>query len=299
MTCRPTGYGILVGVDGSVASDAAIRFATHEAVLHQAPLTLMHVLSPIPEWGAPSMHSEVTAAWEDNARHIVEQARKTTAATSGESALLDVRTEIAYSTAATAASVLVDASSQAQLIVVGSRGMGAVGRFVLGSVSSALVQQARCPVAVIHDDVGLANDKAPILVGVDGSPASEAAIALAFDEASRRRVQLVALHSWSDVGVFPVLGMDWRGYESRGAQLLAKSLAGGQTRFPDVQVQRRLVCDKPARWLIEESQHAQLVVVGSHRRSRLPGITLGSVSSALAHATRTPLIIHRTGGIND
>src|ERR1700761_756469 len=140
MTCRVTSYGILAGVDGSVASDAAIRFATREAVLRQAPLTLMHVLSPIPEWGAPSMHSEVTAAWEDNARHIVEQARKTTAATSGESALLDVRTEIAYSTAASAASVLVDASAQAQLIVVGSRGMGALGRLVLGSVSNALVQ---------------------------------------------------------------------------------------------------------------------------------------------------------------
>ena len=299
MTCRVTSYGILAGVDGSVASDAAIRFATREAVLRQAPLTLMHVLSPIPEWGAPSMHSEVTAAWEDNARHIVEQARKTTAATSGESALLDVRTEIAYSTAASAASVLVDASAQAQLIVVGSRGMGALGRLVLGSVSNALVQHARCPVAVIHDDAGLANDNAPILVGVDGSPASEAAIALAFDEASRRRVQLVALHAWSDVGVFPVLGMDWRDYETRGAQLLAKSLADGQARFPDVQVQRRLVCDKPSHWLIEESQQAQLVVVGSHRRGRLPGITLGSVSSALAHSTRTPLIIHRTGGIND
>lgn len=299
MTCLPTSYGILVGVDGSVTSDAAIRFATREAVLREAPLTLMHVLSPIPQWGAPSMHPEVSAAWEDNARHIVEQARKSTVATSAESALLDVRTEIAYSTAATAASVLIGASSQAQMIVVGCRGMGTVGRLVLGSVSSALVQHARCPVAVIHDDDGLVSDKAPVLVGVDGSLASEAAVALAFDEASRRRVRLVALHAWSDVGVFPILGMDWRDYETRGAQLLAKSLAGGQARFPDVQVQRRLVCDKPAHWLIEESQQAQLVVVGSHGRGRLPGIRLGSVSSALAHSTRTPLIIHRTGDVNE
>jgi nucleotide-binding universal stress UspA family protein len=299
MTCLPTSYGILVGVDGSVTSDAAIRFATREAVLLEAPLTLMHVLSPIPDWGAPSMHPEVTAAWEDNARHIVEQAREATVVTSGESALLDVRTEIAYSTAATAASVLIGASSQAQMIVVGCRGMGTVGRLVLGSVSSALVQHACCPVAVIHDDDGLANDKAPVLVGVDGSLASEAAVALAFDEASRRRVRLVALHAWSDVGVFPILGMDWRDYETRGAQLLAKSLAGEQARFPDVQVQRRLVCDKPAHWLIEESQQAQLVVVGSHGRGRLPGIRLGSVSSALAHSTRTPLIIHRTGDVNE
>ena len=195
MTCLPTSYGILVGVGGSVASDAAIRFATREAILREAPLTLMHVISPIPEWGAPSMHPEIAAAWEDNARHVVEQARKTTVAASGESALVDVRNEIAYSTAATAVCALIDASSRAQMIVVGSRGMGAAGRFVLGSVSSGLVQHARCPVAVIHDDDGSADDKAPVLVGVDGSPAAEAAVALAFDEASRRRVHLVALHA--------------------------------------------------------------------------------------------------------
>ena len=245
------------------------------------------------------MHPEVASGWEDNARHIFEQAQKTTVAASDELALLDVSTQVAYSTAATAASVLIGVSSQAQMIVVGSRGMGAVGRFVLGSVSSALVQHACCPVAVIHDDDGSANDEAPVLVGVDGSPASEAAIAMAFDEASRRGVQLVALHAWSDVGVFPILGMDWRDYETHGAQLLTKALAGWQARFPDVQVQRRLVCDKPAHWLIEESQQAQLVVVGSHGRGRLSGIMLGSVSSALAHSTRTPLIIHRTGGVNE
>lgn len=295
MTCLPTSYGILVGVDGSVASEAAIRFATREAVLREASLTLMHVISPIPDWGAPSMRLEIAAAWEANARHVVEQARKTTVATSVESALTDVRTEIAYSTAATAVSALIGASSRAQMTVVGSRGMGAVGRFVLGSVSSGLVQHARCPVAVIHDDDGSANDKAPVLVGVDGSPASDAAIALAFDEASRRGVHLVALHAWSDVGVFPILGMDWRDYETQGAQLLADRLAGWQAQFPDVQVQRRLVCDKPAHWLIEESQRAQLVVVGSHGRGGFPGMLLGSVGSALVHSIRTPLIIHRTG----
>ena len=128
------------------------------------------------------------------------------------------------------------------------------------------------------------------LVGVDGSPASEGATELAFDEASRRGVQLVALRAWSDVGVFPILGMNWRDYESQGAELLAE-----QEQYPDVQVQRRLVCDKPAHWLIEESQRAQLVVVGSHGRGGFPGMLLGSVSSALAHSVKSPLIIHRTG----
>lgn len=207
----------------------------------------------------------------------------------GESASPDVCTEVVHSTVV---SMLIGASSRAQIIVVGSRGMGALGRFLLGSVSSALVQHAHCPVAVIHDDDGSADDKAPVLVGVDGSPASEGATELAFDEASRRGVDLVALHAWSDVGVFPILGMDWREYETQGAEILAERLAGWQEQYPDLQVQRRLVCDKPAHWLIEESQHAQLVVVGSHGRGGFPGMLLGSVSSAVTHSVKSPLIIH-------
>jgi nucleotide-binding universal stress UspA family protein len=185
------------------------------------------------------------------------------------------------------------------MVVVGSNGMGAVGRLVLGSVSDAVARRAHCPVAVIHDNGGSADADAPVLVGVDGSPSSERALQLAFDEASHRKVQLVALHAWSDVGVFPVLGMDWRDYETNGAQLLARQLAHWQAQFPDVRVQGRLVCDKPAKWLIEDSEKAQLVVVGSHGRGGgLPGMLLGSVSSAVAHATRTPLIIHRAQGVN-
>lgn len=121
--------------------------------------------------------------------------------------------------------------------------------------------------AIIHSGNGATPDSdAPVLVGIDGSPASEAATALAFDEASRRRVDLVALHAWTDLGMFPVLGMDWREREKREAEVLAERLAGWQEQYPDVRVHRSLVCDKPARWLLEHSEQAQLVVVGSHGR---------------------------------
>jgi nucleotide-binding universal stress UspA family protein len=101
---------------------------------------------------------------------------------------------------------LVDASRDAQMVVVGSRGTGTFGRQLLGSVSSGLVHHARCPVALIHDAHNAqppGNDAAPALLGIDGSPASESATSLAFDEASRHGVGLVALHAWSDVGAFP------------------------------------------------------------------------------------------------
>lgn len=136
------------------------------------------------------------------------------------------------------------------------------------------------------------DDTAPVLVGVDGSPASEDATALAFDEASRRGVDLVALHAWSDV-VYPALGMDWQGYEEEGREVLAQRLAGWQERYPDVRVQRRVVCDQPARWLVDLSDQAQLVVLGSHGRGGFAGLVLGSVASRVAQSAKAPTIVAR------
>jgi len=138
------------------------------------------------------------------------------------------------------------------------------------------------------------DSSSPVLLGVDGSPASEGATALAFDEASRRGVGLVALHAWSDVGVFPVLEVDWDAYEQEGRELLAQRLAGWQEQYPDVDVQRRIVCDRPARWLIDEAKKAQLVVVGSRGRGGFKGMLLGSVSTAVAESAAPPVIVVRS-----
>ena len=285
-------YGILVAVDGSSESDAAVRWATDEAVLHHAPITLAHVVVPVvTSWPVRSLQGEFNQWQEDNARQVLDQAEKMVRAGRDESALPDVRTEILHDYDVPA---LVAASKQAQMVVVGSRGLGAVGRAVLGSVSSGLVHHARCPVAIVHADQARAPDRtSPVLLGIDGSPASEAATALAFDEASRRRVDLVALHAWSDVGVFPIVGMDWHEHEDEGHEVLGERLAGWQEQYPDVHVRRRIVCDKPARWLIEESQQAQLVVVGSHGRGGFPGMLLGSVGSAVAQGAKAPVIVVR------
>jgi nucleotide-binding universal stress UspA family protein len=132
-----------------------------------------------------------------------------------------------------------------------------------------------------------------VLLGIDGSPASEAATAFAFDAASRRKVDLVALHAWSDVGVFPVVGMDWHEYEDEGHEVLAERLAGWQEQYPDVHVRRRIVCDRPARWLIDESKRALLVVVGSRGRGGIANMLLGSVSTAVAESAAAPVVVVR------
>jgi nucleotide-binding universal stress UspA family protein len=101
----------------------------------------------------------------------------------------------------------------------------------------------------------------------------------------------VALHAWSDVGVFPILGMDWHTYEQEGHEILGERLAGWQERYPDVHVQRRIVCDRPARWLVDESRKAQLVVVGSRGRGGVPAMLLGSVSTAVAESASAPAVV--------
>jgi nucleotide-binding universal stress UspA family protein len=283
--------GILVGVDGSAESEVAIRWAAYEAVLRDLPLTLMHVIAPVVvSWPVASLQASFDESQQNNARDVIEQAQKIVLASAGESGPPVVRTEVRR---AGVAPTLVSASKDAFMVVVGSRGLGAIGRALLGSVSASLVRHARCAVAVMRgDDAHVSDSTAPVLLGIDGSPASEAATAFAFEEASRRGVDLVTLHAWSDVTMFP--GMDWRLLEDQSQQILEERLAGWRERYPDVQVRRRIVADRPAAFLIEESQHVQLVVVGSRGRGGFAGMLLGSVSSAVAQEAKAPVVVVRS-----
>jgi nucleotide-binding universal stress UspA family protein len=135
--------------------------------------------------------------------------------------------------------------------------------------------------------------QAPILLGIDGSPASELATAIAFDEASHRNVGVVALHAWSDTDVSEWPGIDWPAEESMAEQVLAERLAGWQEQYPDVDVRRIVVCDQPARQLVERSEEAQLTVVGSRGRGGFAGMLVGSVSETVAQLARMPVIVAR------
>ena len=186
------------------------------------------------------------------------------------------------------------------MVVVGYRGHGGtVVRNFLGSVSSGLVYHAHCPVAVIHDEEPLVTNvaRAPVLLGIDGSPASEAATAIAFDEASRRGVGLIALHAWTDLRVSDLKEMfpnfDWEAGLSDEEETLAERLAGWRERYPEVGIHRRIEVGEPARWLIEASEQAQLIVLGSHGRGGFAGMLLGSVGAAVVNRARIPVIVAR------
>lgn len=286
-----SGYGVLVAVDGSPQSEAAAAWAAREAVLRGTPLTLAHVIAPVNVgWPASSFQGSFNDWQRENADLALEQARKAVHGSTGTEAPPDIRVEVMNGPAL---QTLVDASHDTQLLVVGTRGMGAFGRLLLGSTSSGLAHHAHCPVAIIRHET--APDPAlPVLVGVDGSPSSEAATALAFDEASWRGVDLIALHAWSDVDLTPVIGSDWHEFERAAGEVLAERLAGWQERYPGVTVRQRVVSDRAAHWLINESENAQLVVVGSRGRGGFKGLLLGSVSSAVVQTAKTPVIVVRS-----
>lgn len=291
---RARAHEIVVAVDGSGPSDAAVRWATRESLLRSVPLKLLHIV------GAHSVTRSLmpvpvtTGQWQDrHAREIVDGAAdlaQRTAQDAGAGADI-AGAEIYHSPAIP---TLIELSERAMMIVVGSRGHGALRRGLLGSVSTGLVYGARCPVAVIHDHAAPAVD-APVVVGIDGSESSDLGTRIAFEEASARRVELVAVHAWSDVDLREVPDVDWDAVAQGKVKLLEKRLSGWCERYADVKVRRVVVRDQPAVHLAEQAENAQLLVVGSRGRGGFAGLMLGSVSSMLAHYVQIPMIVARQG----
>ena len=144
---------------------------------------------------------------DEQARRLIDEAIGIVEDNAQDYRELDVKGEVLSPREVFSAAVgaLIDLTEDAQMIVVGSRGQGGPVRGLLGSVSTGLVHHAHCPVAVIHDEAAeVRSSSAPVLVGVDGSPASELAAAIAFDEASWRGVDLVALYACSDAVVYEI-----------------------------------------------------------------------------------------------
>ncbi|GAB3437472.1 universal stress protein [Phycicoccus ginsengisoli] len=196
---------------------------------------------------------------------------------------------------ASPAKALVDASHGAALVVLGAGRLGAVPAAVLGATTHQVAAHAACPVLVVPHDVLLRHD-GPVVVGVDADPHSEPAVEYAFAEASRRGVDLVAVHSWWwEAPDAMMSGREWE--DDFGAvadtqhRQLAEMLAGWQEKYPDVQLRTEVVRGQAVPTLRDEARDAQLLVVGSRGRGGFRGLLLGSVSTRLLHQSPCPVVV--------
>ncbi|QJY48899.1 universal stress protein [Pseudonocardia broussonetiae] len=279
---------VVVGVDGSGAARCAVGWAAAEASRRGAPLRLVTAFA----WASDHVvgHPGLGERYRDEMEAV---ARRDLAAAEGSAAAADVpvSTELRVGFPI---GTLADEARHAQLLVVGSRGRGGVAGLLLGSVSAALAGHAACPVVVVREEA-LGAAGGPVLVGVDGSPDSEAATAFAFEAAAARGVPLVAVHSWTDLAFDPVAAplMDWDAVEQSERAVLAERLAGWREKFPEVVVEREVVRDLPTHALVERSAAAQLLVVGSRGRGGAASLLLGSVSHGVLHRGRCPVAVVR------
>ena len=288
------GQHVVVGVDGSDSALRAVRWAADEAARRRAPLRLVTAFCWTDDIVAG--HSGLSARYRDI---LLDQSRRALA-TAVDAAMataterqpeLDISSELRVGHPI---GILADEAHRAQLLVVGDRGLNRVEGLLLGSVGVAMTAHAACPVVVVRGPE-LVDRSLPIVVGVDGTPASEAAIGFAFQAAADRFVPLIAVHTWWDTFLDPGISAQLFPDESQvyEQEQLAERLAGWSEKYPQVGVTRLVSRDRPVHRLLEQSRNAQLVVTGSRGHGEFAGLVLGSVSNALVHKAGCPVAVVR------
>ncbi|KAB1147071.1 universal stress protein [Micromonospora sp. AMSO12t] len=278
---------VVVGVDGSPASLLAAEHAARAAVLRSRPLHLVHgYLHPLGygvpvnpyDLGLPAPTEEAQKMLETTAADLAERCPGLT---------VEVR-QVAGGPGAT----LVEESRRAELVVVGSRGLGGFAGLLLGSVGTQVAAHAHCPVLVVRPAEEPIPVAGPVLVGVDGSEPAELAVGYAADEAARRGDGLVLLHVQP-----PDRAPADEATDTHAAELLATAAAAVRGSHPGLAVEERVLrAPKAEQALVEASGDAALVVVGSRGRGGFAGLLLGSVSQALVQHAHCPVLVARPYG---
>lgn len=280
---------IVVGVDGSKPSDAAVDWAAAHAARSGSRVHIVCAYR-LPSFTSASLESGYQvvddSAVEDGAKDVVKNAAE-------RAAKLGVEVSTALETG-DPVGVLVELSKHATLMVVGTRGGGGFADRLLGTVSSALPAHARCPVAVIpsRDED---NDFLPvksIVVGVDGSQPARAALDYAIAES------LVWDAPLSAVATVPAAsGSTWLPMVGGRDEVLADVRAGLQVAVKqavgdqEVKIRSHALEGNAAALLTEFSTAVDLVVVGSRGRGGFSGLLLGSTSQTVLHHAVCPVLV--------
>lgn len=284
--------GIVVGYDGSEHASIAVDWAAAEAASRGTLLTIVAATTvPIEgmRFGGSLLSPEAIDAWLERLQQAAQTRAEEIRSTQPG---LDVAVKVALGTPA---SVLIDASAHADMIVVGSRGMGGFRGLLVGSVGVQVAGNSSCPTVVIR--------KAPdptastVVVGVDGSELSLAALDFAFGMADRHGWSVRAVHAW-EIPAYDVLAVpagpppiDLEGLPSGELIAVSESLAGLREQHPGVTVEERVVKGQSVHAILDASTDAALIVLGTRGRGEFLGAVLGSVSQGVLHRAKAPVAV--------
>lgn len=280
---------VVVGVDGSQAALDAVRWAAVEARSTQCPLSFVHTLEwPLVSYPVPAgLRANWTQEMHEQGRRWLQEAQE-----AAEFAAPGIQAQVHLFTGDPRERLLAEAEHAYEL-VIGSRGLGGFAGMLLGSTSATVTQHASCPVVVVH---GQGDTAGPVVVGLDGSTASEQALGYAFQAAARAGAVLWAVHAWDDLGVLhspiaPAEALPVNEIEAAGYRMLAEQLASWQEKYLDIVVERQVIHERPAAALIELGRQARIIVVGPRGRGGVARLLLGSVSQAVVRHATCPVVV--------
>jgi Universal stress protein UspA and related nucleotide-binding proteins len=286
---------VIVGLDRSDPGRAAVEYAADLANRRHLPLRLLHAFEPSQYADRTTIgwREDVVALRRNSAQRLVDDTLEVLGILYPD---LDVSAALHFGSAT---DMLIKASKDAHTVVLGSRGAGGFADLVIGSTTLHVTAHAKCPVIAVPGPPYAAVPRHGVVVGVDGSQLSEAAIGYAFEAASDVGEKLTAVHAWYDpahtgVGVMMPLGYDPTMAAREERLVMAESMAGWQEKFPDVEVEHLVVLGHPVPSLVSRATHARLLVVGSRGRSAVHSLVLGSVSHGVLHHATGPVAVVRT-----
>ncbi|WP_326719098.1 universal stress protein [Streptomyces sp. NBC_00243] len=293
---------VTVGLDGSSESRAAAEWAAREAKLRGVPLRLVNVWEPVPVpmAQAPLLGAETQQHWSERIpREAAEGLRQRHP---GVEVVVEQLT-------GRPGEVLSDAAKEAELLVLGSRGLSGIGGFLVGSVGQAVIAHAERPVVLVRageaaadehtmDPAGIpsaATPYRPVVLGLDARHPDEAVIEFAIDAATRRATSLHVVHGFSLPPYFAYGLPDDPELDAKvtaeWASALTEVLRPWREKFPSLEVVERSRAGKAADQLVEASRDASLVVVGRRIRRSPIGAHIGPVTHAVLHHATAPVAV--------
>jgi len=298
--------GIVVGVNGSTESDEALDWAITEAASRQVPLTAVLAWQPGSRNAEPADFAAALERKREEALTILDRARQRTG--------LDVEASVDAPHGPAADALLGFADGDADMLVLGRRRRGRLGRMVLGSVSSSVVENATIPVTVVRgrqdaadvpaDEPAAEPEAAPadarprVVVGVDTSLPSVAAIRHGGEVARRTGSTLEVLFAWQITTLAPLPGSwGWAppidDYATFAAEQLAAAVASAGIELPADRLVQTVVHGPAAAQLVAASATADRLVVGARGLGGFDRLLLGSVSRQVLDYASCPVTVVR------